>query len=291
MTNPPIVVPLDGSKNSVLAVPAGVALSKLFGSPIAFVHVAPPKAVAEGAERERAQEVFEEFADGLAASYGLDRANYQATLLRGSAAPEILEFAEGCQFIVLASHGRGGFRAAIIGSVADKVVRAATSPVVLVPVHGETEFRQDRPIVVAVDGSAAAEEGLALARDLAARSHQEITLVRAYDILPAAYVDMAFYPVNLLGVEKEAATEYLQEIAREGEKKVLVEGRADVVIPGAAESLNAGLVVMSTHGLGLARRIALGSTTDRMMRETTRPLLIVPSVVSAQAEPEGAEAS
>lgn len=291
LTGPSIVVPLDGSKNSVLAVPAAAALSRLYESPVAFVHIAPAKDVAEGAALQRARDIFEEFANGLAAAHGIERENYQATLVRGSAATEILRLAEGCRFIVLASHGRGGFRAAIIGSVADKVVRGATSPVVLLPVHGETELHEDRPIVVAVDGSAAAEDGLAFARDLAKRSKQEINLVRAYDLLPAAYVDIAFYPVDLLGVEKEAAAEYLRKTALEGEKKILVEGRADIVIPGAAESLNAGIVVMSTHGMGLARRIALGSTTDRMMRETTRPLLIVPAAVAERAESERGEDS
>jgi nucleotide-binding universal stress UspA family protein len=284
MTNPPIVVPLDGSKNSVLAVPAAVALSKLYESPLAFVHVAPVKLVADGPERARAQQVFEDFVHGLASAHGLERENYEAVLLRGSAAGEVLRYAESCQFIVIATHGRGGFRAAIIGSVADKVVRGATSPVVLLPIHGETDLRPERPIVVAVDGSRAAEAGLALARDLAARSKQEVMLVRAYDLLPSAYVDITFYPVDLLGVEKEAATEYLQKTALKGEKQVLVEGRPDVVIPGTAESLNAGILVLSTNGLGLARRIALGSTTDRMMRETTRPLLIVPAGMSVEAE-------
>ena len=34
--------------------------------------------------------------------------------------------------IALTTHGRGGFRRAVLGSVADKVVRASTRPVLLV---------------------------------------------------------------------------------------------------------------------------------------------------------------
>ena len=47
-------------------------------------------------------------------------------------------------------------------------------------------------------------------------------------------------------------------------------------IEEAANKYDAGLIVLSSSGKGLARRIALGSTTDRVMHSVQRPLLIVP---------------
>ena len=47
-------------------------------------------------------------------------------------------------------------------------------------------------------------------------------------------------------------------------------------IAEVAEKVAAGLVVMTSHGRGLAARIALGSNTDRAMHALHRPLLVVP---------------
>jgi len=277
MTNAPIVVPLDGSKNSELAVPAAALFARLYEAPVTFVHVAPAKAHGSSQERERAHQVFEDYVLGLAEERGIARDQCTVELLYGNAAEEVLDLAEGAQFIVLATHGRGGFRAALVGSVADKVVRGATSPVLLVPVHGETQRRQDRPILVAVDGSAAAEAGLAFARDLGKRAGQPVTLVRAYDILPAMPAELMYYPADLVGVNESTAKDYLAATAHSNEDALLGQGRPDVVIAKAAKDIDAALVVMATRGMGLARRITLGSTTDHLMREIDRPLLIVPA--------------
>ena len=44
---------------------------------------------------------------------------------------------ENAFLISLATHGRTGVRRAVIGSVADKVIRGATVPVLVSPAHGE----------------------------------------------------------------------------------------------------------------------------------------------------------
>ena len=56
------------------------------------------------------------------------------TLLRGDAAHEIVEGAkrEGCDLIIIGTHGRTGIKHVLLGSVAEKVVRHATCPVLVV---------------------------------------------------------------------------------------------------------------------------------------------------------------
>jgi nucleotide-binding universal stress UspA family protein len=48
-------------------------------------------------------------------------------------APVILEEAQAqrCDFIALATHGRSGVRRMLLGSIADKVIRGASSPVLV----------------------------------------------------------------------------------------------------------------------------------------------------------------
>lgn len=55
----------------------------------------------------------------------------------GTPADEIVRFAgeHGCDLIVVGSHGRRGLRRFVLGSVAEKVVRTATTPVLTVHAH------------------------------------------------------------------------------------------------------------------------------------------------------------
>jgi len=46
-------------------------------------------------------------------------------------------------------------------------------------------------------------------------------------------------------------------------------------ITGHAEALDADLVVMGARGAGFMRELLIGSTTERVLRKTTRPLLVV----------------
>lgn len=55
------------------------------------------------------------------------------TLHDGSPARAIAEFAEPDDIIVLATHGRTGFKRVLIGSVAEKLVRLAPCPVLTIP--------------------------------------------------------------------------------------------------------------------------------------------------------------
>jgi nucleotide-binding universal stress UspA family protein len=54
------------------------------------------------------------------------------TVLPGSAAPTLVEVADGASLLVVGSHGRTGWRKLMLGSVADAVVQHATCPVVVV---------------------------------------------------------------------------------------------------------------------------------------------------------------
>lgn len=273
----PIVVPLDGSKNAELALPAAEALSRLYGAPLAFVHAVHGEHIESAIDRAAAHKVFADYVAGLAISRALDASVCTSAVVDGPPAEGVLHFAEDALFIVLASHGRGGFRAALVGSVADKIVRGSGVPVVLVPASGVSRAIEQGPILVAIDGSKEAEEGLRLAREIAARAQCGLALLRAYDTTPPVYVDFTFYPADFASGIEEAAREYLKGAALPGETTLVAQGRADAAIEEAAETLDAGLVVMTTQGMGLGKRIALGSITDRVMRSLRRPLLIVPA--------------
>ena len=61
-------------------------------------------------------------------------------------------------------------------------------------------------------------------------------------------------------------------------------GEPSGVIRGTAISLDAGMIVLGTQGLGKAGRLWFGSTTTRVLRETTTPVLAVPPRAAARSD-------
>lgn len=271
----PVVVPLDGSKNAENALPMAAAMARAYGAPIRLVHVLDDDLARNQADIDRAQEQFAAYGARLAEREGLPEA--RATVLTGSAARAVIDFAEGAQMVVLATHGRSGLKATLIGSVADKIVRGANVPTLVVPGLGEPWAPRPGPIVVGVDGSEAAEIGLAAARDLALRIGGSIVIVRAYSVPVAVGAEFAYYPADLMTTYEQAAKEYLLNVAQAGEKTLLVNGNAADSIARVADDENAAMIVVASSGKGLAARIALGSTTDRLMHNVNRPLLVIPA--------------
>jgi nucleotide-binding universal stress UspA family protein len=59
----------------------------------------------------------------------------RTAVLRGPAAPRILDYLERAEpsLVVMGTHGRTGWRHALLGSVAERVVQRAPCPVLVVP--------------------------------------------------------------------------------------------------------------------------------------------------------------
>jgi nucleotide-binding universal stress UspA family protein len=269
----PILVPLDGSQIAEYALPSAVWYSKLTGAALQFVHVLDDDLKPE--DRAHAADSFQKYGAELAAKHGLG--GIECQVLSGSPAEQVLSASVTASAIVLASRGKGGFRAAIRGSVADKIVRGSAIPVLIEP--GTTEPKppaSDRPILVGLDGSEAAENGLAAAREVAAKGGNGIVLLRTYTIPPPAGVEFATYPADFAATMETGAKEYLAAVAKAGEKTLVVMGDATTAILEAAEQNDVALIVLTSSGKGLAKRLTLGSTTDRVIHGTERPVLVIP---------------
>jgi nucleotide-binding universal stress UspA family protein len=65
-------------------------------------------------------------------------------------------------------------------------------------------------------------------------------------------------------------------------------GKAPVEILRTARERSCDLIVMSSHGLTGARKLLFGSTTERVLRETTIPVLVSPPVNPGPIHVEGA---
>ena len=66
-------------------------------------------------------------------------------------------------------------------------------------------------------------------------------------------------------------------------------GKPPVEILRVARERSCGLIVMSSHGLTGARKLFFGSTTERVLRETTVPVLVTPPVNPGRIHVEDAQ--
>ena len=138
-----IVVPTDFSSCAEEAWTKAQQLAHAFESELVLVHVldeptfyaAAPFARRVGQEvyatgRRRAEEQLEHWVEKARAS-GLEA---RAQLRVGVPHREIVEVAadERADLVVIGTHGRGGLSRAVLGSVADRVIRLAPCPVLSV---------------------------------------------------------------------------------------------------------------------------------------------------------------
>jgi nucleotide-binding universal stress UspA family protein len=140
-----IIIPLDGSPLAERIIPAAVQLGKAAGAEYALVLVLEAVENIEALAKRKIQVPggwFPEATQAKAELYVEQVAHrmrghscivHPKVILHGSAAGAILDYAQtnSHAVIALATHGRSGLKRLMLGSVADKIIRGATVPVLI----------------------------------------------------------------------------------------------------------------------------------------------------------------
>jgi len=138
-----MLLPVDGSENSLRAVQHVIAMKEQYSDPIEVHLLNVQLPVASGAVKMFiSQQQLNDFYrdEGVAALKDaralLDQAgvSYQHHIGVGDLAGTITSYAKDkqCRQIVIGTRGRGSFAGALLGSVATKVVHLADIPVLLI---------------------------------------------------------------------------------------------------------------------------------------------------------------
>ncbi|MBY4594718.1 universal stress protein [Ottowia caeni] len=141
-----ILVPLDGSDTSNLALDHAIALARLSGGSVVLFHVIEELAYSNGFERPKIyiEQVRPRFIatsqtilDEASARLRQEGVNVETLLLEsgGKRASELIAEqakASGCDIVILGTHGRRGVERFLMGSDAEQVARIASVPVMLV---------------------------------------------------------------------------------------------------------------------------------------------------------------
>ncbi|HEX6439103.1 MAG TPA: universal stress protein [Candidatus Binatia bacterium] len=148
-------------------------------------------------------------------------------------------------------------------------------------------------MLIPLDGSKTAETVLPYARRLAAVAHVAVELlgvVEMADIAGDIDSNQVTYAKALIGEAVRNSTEYLESLAKtfpNGQVSCSVEqGRPEEVITGVAAAESNTLIAMATHGRSGVTRWLLGSVTEKVLRGTVNPLLVVRAPGDSKTEGE-----
>jgi nucleotide-binding universal stress UspA family protein len=192
----------------------------------------------------------------------------------------------------MATHGRSGIQRWLLGSVAEKTLRRARNPLLLVRPDEKMSSSGVAPlkkIIVPLDGSRLAERALEHAEGLAKKLQAAIILARVYQVPVMTYFagegdtpDVARITEQVMTQLKREAERYLEQKIVELRSRgltdvsfVLLEGDAGTEIIDFARRTGENLVVMSSHGRSGLNRALMGSVAERVARHSGDPVLIV----------------
>jgi nucleotide-binding universal stress UspA family protein len=285
-----ILIPVDDSTCSVQAGDFGLGLAKQFHAKVLLTHVVEelPKVYQDSDWAKGLKEEGEALLATWAKRGEVETLAVTGKDIAGSLITTAKE--QGCDLIVMGTHGRKGLAHAFLGSVAERVIRSATLPVLLVRESKKAVSTNWQRILVAVDGSEASRRALHYADRLAQTAKAELHLLHVIPDLPPPLVD----PIGVGGVaasltyddtlkQLEHEARVVMEVSRaeiDTQNTVFHTARAqrervaDTLVRYAQEQA-CQLIVMGTHGRTGFNHFLLGSVAEGVAHTTPVPLLLI----------------
>jgi len=257
-----IIVPLDGSPFSEGAVPIAWKIAGRVGA-----HVLLMATHFDDVDLERRMKYLAAVADRVAGdSIGSISINEHPDAL----VIEELLHDEPDRIVCMRSHGFGRLLWAVLGSVAEQVVRESRRPMLVVGRHCTEDWPSEmRHMVVCIDGSSVSHPIVPVAAHWATALGLDV------------HVAVVIHPLDFAGVG------YPQDVVDAVVAQFVALGvdAAPVVLHGAhtagaiadyANEISAALVAMSTHARGGLARAALGSVAMGTVGLVECPVLLAP---------------
>ncbi len=294
-----LLVPLDGSSmaESVLTVVEPLAIR--CSATVILLHVIEKKAPAtvHGERHLRNVAESEEYLakiSGRLIAAGITVESHVHPNEEGDVAKSIVEHAAEMNpsLVVICTHGHGGLKELLFGSIAQQALNKGTWPILLIP-----PYNVDKPfsagfgkILVPLDGRHGHETALNVVTPIACAFKAELSLTL---VIPTRWentgeqgISGRFLPIAsraVLELAVEGAKEYLAEIIAECQKQNLVataeilRGNTVSELLDHADKIQADLIVVSSHGRAGIDALFTGSIAQRIIGKAGRPLLLVRS--------------
>lgn len=293
-----MLIPLDGSRLAEAVLPAAFAIAERCGTTVTLLHVLEHNApeTVHGEQHLSDTRAAEAYLNDVAARHQVNgvqteqhvHENPEHDVARSIAAHAAELHVD---LIALATHGSGGLRGFIFGSIAQQALRRTTTPVLLVrPDARDGQRANYRKILVPLDGTPQASVALPVAEMLALAGNALLHLTRVVPTvgtMPSTSGSSAaatFSPsaaAALLDIEGQEAADALaaQRADLSLSLAVTLEIRrgeiADELLASVSQA-DADLIVMSTHGRAGVEGLWTGSVAARLIGRLTRPVILVP---------------
>lgn len=303
-----ILVPLDGSAFAERALSIATTVARHAGGTVQLVRVfdefhemeislTPDDLMVEA--RKAVEARAREYLASIVNALGEAGVSADAEVRTGLPDLEILDAAGALEadMIAMATHGRGGFDRAWLGSIADRVIRHAEVPILLVSRHQKRHLEEEespatrwappdiRTVIIPLDGSELARNALVPATALGDAFGADYILFRSIPRHPLPY---PYATGGLPPAASNLGEEHLADARRELEEDAarLREAGYSVTVQivkgdtptegllGLAREPGA-VIAMATHGRGGLRRALLGSVADKVIRRAPCPVLLV----------------
>nr|BBH95712.1 universal stress protein UspA [Thermogemmatispora argillosa] len=292
-----LLVPLDGSRLAEVVLPSVVALAQRYRSEALLLHILEqhPPAQVHGERHLRDVAEATAYLEAIAARLRAEaltvsvhvHENREQNVARG-----IVEHVQelGSDLVVMCTHGNGGIRDLLFGSIAQQVLQRSPCPLWLVQPRkdgGAPPFRLRR-ILVPLDGTPEHEPGLPAAIALARSFEAELLLVFVIPTLATLTgkeaVSGALLPATMravLDLAEQGAQAYLQQVVAacqdQGVKAqgTVLRGETVLEVVKLLERQEIDLIVLASHGRAGLDALLSGSVAPRLVGRVTVPLLLV----------------
>jgi len=293
-----IIIPLDGSTLAETVLPTAVYLAATLNSKVTLLHIIEKDAspVIHGDRHLTTPLEARSYLEDVARHH-FPRAtqvsfHVHRTEMRNVAAGILAHQAElEPDLMIICTHGRGGLRQIMFGSIAQQVVEAGRTPVIIMRPQAATALPGGRiqTLLAAADNDPEHSQGLLTAlkfgQSIKARVHV-IGVVPTMGTLTGKHATTGkFLPATTYQVLQMAEKELeiflrqkIQPFSETGAEVSLQIGRGEPasIISKTAEAAAADIIILGTHGKAGTAALWSGSMAAKVIKQTLRPLLLVP---------------
>ena len=290
-----IVVGVDGSPSSTVAVEWAARDAAMRNVPLRLVHVVPPVVAPAGPwpqtrvspefsrwQEDQARQIIEEAHKiAVEAASPIGSPQVDSELLHSPTVPTLVGLSKEAAMIVVGCRGQGAVARALLGSVSSGLVHHAHCPVAVI--HDEdplTTRSPQAPVVVGIDGSPTSELATEIAFDEASRRGVGLVALHAWsDMGPLNFGKPGQAPIewaNFQVREEEILAEHLSGW-QDRYPEVVVHNIVvcDRPAPRLLEQAEtAQLLVVGSHGRGGFPGMLLGSVSSAVVNSAQIPVII-----------------
>ena len=184
--------------------------------------------------------------------------------------------------VIMGTHGRRGIKRTLLGSVTEETVRTAPCPVLTLHEEMNVDLVNGvKDVLLPVDFSEPSRTAVPFAKELAHSFGARLHMMHVVEDMlhPVFYHAGAFSIYDIHPNIDQRSEEELTRLYNEAEGPdvehdfFVIPGNAEREIMARAGAINAGLILMPTHGLTGLDRAIMGSVAERVVRKSNIPVL------------------